>query len=353
MERKKQNFASAILDTMGITMKEVEAELRSLAFWKAVAAECLASFLNLIIICSIYSTMHNDPDLPYSMVQVYSGVVTGLGMIAITTTSLPISGGHINPALSLAACLTGRISPCRAAVYTVVQTAGGVAGAASVLGLSGGDAAHLPQQEISKLWLEIILSFLLAMLFLSTNLKTNDNPALVIGLAYAACISSAGVIINPAASLGLSCLTGNYTNHWVGWAGPAIGATSAAICYYCATTLHTGDRSGGEGTGRKSSSNSKYKTPLKIVLAPSLPTVELPCSKNRCFSLPYQQSISPGVEGSAVKKEGKEVKVKKIKKHVHYSKGSFDEVFTDVEDQNSGSSSGYYSESFKDKSNLF
>lgn len=339
MERKKQDFISVILNTMGNTMNEVEVELRSLSFWKAVAAECLGSFLNLIIICSIYSTMHNDPDLPYSLVQVYSGVVTGLSMIAIITTCLPISGGHINPALSLAAALTGRISPSRAAVYAVVQTAGGIAGAASVLGLS--EAAHLPQQEVSKLWLEIILTFLLSLTFLSTNLK-GDSPALLLGLAYAACISSAGVIINPAAALGLACLAGNYSNHWVGWAGPAIGSATAAICYYCVTTLHTGV----EGSGRKTCYHSKYKTPLKLVLAPSLPTEEIPGSKNRCFSL-------PGVEKSAVKKEVKEIKNKKAKKHVHYSKGSFDDVFTDAEDQNSGSSSGYYSESFKDKSNLF
>jgi hypothetical protein len=37
----------------------------------------------------------------------------------------------------------------------------------------------------------------------------------------------------------------------------------------------------------------------------------------------------------------------KSKKRVHYSKDSFDEVFTDGEDQNSGTSSGYYSESLK------
>ena len=38
------------------------------------------------------------------------------------------------------------------------------------------------------------------------------------------------------------------------------------------------------------------------------------------------------------------VKEVKVKKHVHYTKDSFDEGFTDAEDRNSGSSSGYYSE---------
>ena len=43
----------------------------------------------------------------------------------------------------------------------------------------------------------------------------------------------------------------------------------------------------------------------------------------------------------------KKVTQEKRKKRVHYSKDSFDELFTDTDDQNSGTSSGYYSESVK------
>jgi len=363
MEREKLNFISVIFNKTVNMVEEVKVEMRTLSFWKAVAAECLASFLNLIIICSIYSTMHNDPDLPYSMVQVYSGIVTGLGMIAITTTCLPISGAHINPAISMAAGLAGRISPCRVAVYIFVQTAGGVAGAATMIGLQGEDTPHLPQVKITKLWLEIILTFLLTMLFLRTTLTTKHNSELLIGFTYSACISTAGVSLNPAASLGLACLGSNYNNHWVGWVGPAIGAATAALCYSAITASSYTNPQECKGEGKQVMTNSlpKYKPTNKMVPTP-IPqsTVYIsPGNKKRCFSLPYQLPSTQGVgigtndKIQHIKKDGKEVKIKKVKKRVHYNKESLDEVFTDAEDQNSGTSSGYYSESFRERSKLF
>lgn len=363
MEREKPHFISVIFDKIGNMVEEVKVEMRTLSFWRAVAAECLASFFNLIIICSIYSTMHNDPDLPYSMVQVYSGIVTGLGMIAITTTCLPISGAHINPAISLAAGLTGRISPCRVVVYIVVQTAGGVAGAATVIGLQGEDTPHLPQVKITKLWLEIILTFLLTMLFLRTTLTSKHNSELLIGLTYSACISTAGVSMNPAASLGLACLGSNYHNQWIGWAGPGIGAATAALCYSAITASSYTNHQDYRGKGKQIMTNSlpKYKPTNKMVPTPTQqPTVYIsPGNKKRCFSLPYQLPSTQGVgignnnKTQHIKKDGKDVKIKKVKKHVHYNKESLDEVFTDGEDQNSGTSSGYYSESFRERSRLF
>jgi len=355
MERQKINFFSGIFSKTGSMLEEVEAELRTLSFWRAVAAECLASFLNLIIICSIYSTMHNDPDLPYSMVQVYSGMVTGLGMIAITATCLPISGAHVNPAISLAAGLIGRISPCRVAMYTAVQTAGGVAGAATVIGLQGEDIPHLPQVKITKLWLEIILTFLLTMLFLRTTLFPKHNPEVLIGLTYSACISTAGVNLNPAASLGLACLGSNYNNHWVGWTGPFIGAATAALCY----SATTGCSYRREVKQLKPNSLPKYKpTNNMVTTSTPQPAVYISTDKKRCFSLPYQLPSTQVVGMSAnkiqhIKKDGKEVKIKRVKKHVHYNKDSLDEVYTDAEDQNSGTSSGYYSEGFKERSSLY
>ena len=66
------------------------------------------------------------------------------------------------------------------------------------------------------------------------------------------------------------------------------------------------------------------------------------------------KGISSQLPCSVIMKETKEsefverkVIQEKRKKRVHYSKDSFDEVFTDTDDQNSGTSSGYYSESVK------
>ena len=47
-------------------------------------------------------------------VQVYSGLSCGLAMSCLTTIFLPVSGAHVNPATSLAAAITSRVSVVRA-----------------------------------------------------------------------------------------------------------------------------------------------------------------------------------------------------------------------------------------------
>jgi glycerol uptake facilitator-like aquaporin len=197
--------------------------------------ECIASFLNLVIICSIHSMVSNDPDMPYSMAQVYTGVVSGLGVMTISTIFLPISGAHINPAISIAATVAGRISHTRAMAYISAQACGAVAGAATVIGLDS-SSHQLTETKISDLGLEMILSFLLTMVYLSVIKSTErgkaNNPEVTIGLAYAACLSAARVTLNPAAALGLSFMNKNYNNHWVEWVGPIIGGVAAGFCHW-------------------------------------------------------------------------------------------------------------------------
>merc|ERR1711892_77205 len=101
MEENNVSILTFILDGIENRMKEMESEISTLSFWRAVLAEFLSTFLILIIICSIFSTVSNDPDLPYSMAQVYRGLVTGLGIIPITT----MYGAHMTPAISTACVL--------------------------------------------------------------------------------------------------------------------------------------------------------------------------------------------------------------------------------------------------------
>lgn len=45
-----------------------------------------------------------------------------------------LTGAHINPAVTLAACVIRNISPMRAAMYITAQCGGGIAGAALLYG---------------------------------------------------------------------------------------------------------------------------------------------------------------------------------------------------------------------------
>ncbi len=55
-------------------------------------------------------------------------IATGAMLVVLITILGPISGAHFNPAVSLVFTITGDLDPREAALYTLVQIAGGIAG---------------------------------------------------------------------------------------------------------------------------------------------------------------------------------------------------------------------------------
>src|SRR5689334_10941594 len=71
--------------------------------------------------------------------SVAAGVVAtalafGLTLLALVYLIGPVSGSHVNPAVTLGALLTGRISLPQAAGYWIAQFAGGIVGALALWG---------------------------------------------------------------------------------------------------------------------------------------------------------------------------------------------------------------------------
>ena len=93
-------------------------ELKSAAFYRDVAVEFFATFLLLFIVGGLSAQFGDKP----SIVQI--GLAAGLGVGLIVWGSVSTSGGHINPAISLAVCLAGHITVLRGVAYTVAQCAG-------------------------------------------------------------------------------------------------------------------------------------------------------------------------------------------------------------------------------------
>src|SRR6516165_9925416 len=68
----------------------------------------------------------------------------GFAIVALAYGLGPISGGHVNPAVSLGVFLAGRMSAVEMVGYWVAQFAGALVGAAILMGISGGHE-HLGQ----------------------------------------------------------------------------------------------------------------------------------------------------------------------------------------------------------------
>lgn len=154
-----------------------------------------------------------------------------------------ISGAHINPAVSFAFRLLGRIDNSRFAGYVIAQLAGGaLAGLAiyAILGEEVDAAATVPTINgwDAALTSEIVLTFFLGLVILAV--ATDDRAqgafaAIAIGGYVAAAATGwgpvAGASMNPARTFGPAVGSGVWDYHWVYWLGPLLGASLAVAAY--------------------------------------------------------------------------------------------------------------------------
>lgn len=176
-------------------------------------------------------------------------LVHGLAIATLVFATAKISGGHINPAVTFAAVLTGRMKAGPGVIYIGAQLIGAVAGAlllqvVLVSELEGTLGAHPGATEGvdgvgAAVVLEAILTFVLVFTIFATAIdprSTIGNVApLAIGLAilidHFIGVPLTGASMNPARSFGPALVAGEWTDHWIYWAGPGLGAALAGVVY--------------------------------------------------------------------------------------------------------------------------
>ncbi len=143
----------------------------------------------------------------------------GFAVLAGATISFPISGGHLNPAVSLAMFLTGSITFNLFIIYVIAQILGGIIGAYLTYQIyydhfklnDDGDLigifATVPSIKNTprNYFSEIIATFILILFILMTGFYSQVSPVLVPLLVIGIGISVGnvtGYAINPARDLG-------------------------------------------------------------------------------------------------------------------------------------------------------
>ena len=168
----------------------------------------------------------------------------GLVIVAMAYSIGNVSGCHINPAVSIAMLVSGKLSVKDFIGYLVAQFVGATLGAA-VLALfvgvdSGLGANALYNGNIGlSLLIEIILTFVfvLAILGVTSKVENGAVAGIVIGLSLTLVhilgISFTGTSVNPARSFGPALLVGGdaLINVWVFIVAPLAGGVLAALCY--------------------------------------------------------------------------------------------------------------------------
>ncbi len=168
----------------------------------------------------------------------------GLVIVAMAYSIGNVSGCHINPAVSIAMLISGKLSVKDFIGYLVAQFAGATAGAALLMAFVGKDsglgANGLYQGNIGlSLLIEVILTFVFVLAILGVTSKESNGAVagIVIGLSLTLVhilgISFTGTSVNPARSFGPALLVGGdaLKNVWVFIVAPLVGGALAALVY--------------------------------------------------------------------------------------------------------------------------
>ncbi len=177
----------------------------------------------------------------------------GLAIAVMVAALGHVSGGHFNPAVSIAMLASGQVSAMRAGAYIVAQLLGGVA-AAGVLafvfpalgtlgrnnpGVNLGVLALGPDVTVAGgVVLELVMTFFLVLVIFGTAVDARGSKAvapLAIGLTITIDILFGGRLtgagMNPARAFGPAVVQQDFTNWWIYWVGPILGGIVAAALY--------------------------------------------------------------------------------------------------------------------------
>ena len=221
-------------------------ELKNIVNLKASAAEFIAVLLFVFIGAGVVvSTGTLTQEMTPARLTAIA-LAHGLTICMLVYATAHISGGHINPAVTIATMITGKTPVIKGAMFIIAQLLGGIVGAyllyiavPSVAHGSLGAHALAPGVSItSGLIAETALTFVLVFIIFAT--ATDDRAigsmapfaiGLAVLVAHLVAVPLTGTGINPARSLGPAIAIQDFTNIWIYFVGPVIGAVLAGIIY--------------------------------------------------------------------------------------------------------------------------
>ena len=217
---------------------------------KKYFVECIGTFVLTLLGCG--TAMFLGCNTPAGVVG--TAIAFGLTVVAMAYTIGNISGCHINPAITFAVALSGRMSWKDACGYWCGQLIGGIIAGAILLLLTKVVAAPdltggLGTNGVANaggiggaLLVEFIATFIFVLVVLgATDAKLGaGKPAgLAIGLTlilvHLVCINLTGTSVNPARSIGPALFNGgeSLANVWVFILAPMAGAALSALVWKC------------------------------------------------------------------------------------------------------------------------
>ena len=217
-----------------------EDTLRHRPLWLRVIVEFLGTFVLVTVAAGSGVINHYVGGGPVS--RTAAVIAPGAVVMAMIYALGPLSGLHINPAVTLAFTLRQVFKVSWAVPYLVAQMAGAI-GAALFLQIMFGHVAaggNYPINRPGGDWRSMVMELVLTAILVSIILHTatgyrsiGHNAAIAVGATvallglFASPIS--GASMNPARTLGPDIVANNFTGWWVYIVGPGIGALIAVM----------------------------------------------------------------------------------------------------------------------------
>ena len=206
-------------------------------------AEFIGTFVLVLFACGT-AAMTGCSTTSFDTAYLLTALAFGLVIVAMAYSIGNISGCHINPAVSIAMLISGKLSVKDFIGYVAAQFLGAIAGAGVLMAIIGTErglgANGLFEGDILKsLIVEIILTFVFVIAILGVTSKVENGrvAGLVIGLTLTLVhifgIAFTGTSVNPARSFGPALFVGGdaLANVWVFIVAPLVGGALAAVVY--------------------------------------------------------------------------------------------------------------------------
>lgn len=208
---------------------------------RALAAEAVGTFI-LVAVGSlgVASSVIVGQSAGLFAVMLIVPFAFGLGLLAAIAIAGDTSGGHFNPAVTLAAVIDQRIDWLTGIAYAVAQAVGAFAASLLIQLTLSGDfvratvnepvdlGASSPDPYLRAFSIEIILTAIFVAVILTVATKHPQHALFVIPLTlvviHFAGIPVSGASVNPIRSLAPAVVSGTYAGLWVYVSAPFLGA---------------------------------------------------------------------------------------------------------------------------------
>ena len=221
---------------------------------KKYAAEALGTFALVVFGCGAAAIAGVSTVGPSGLGLLGISLAFGLAVVAMAYTIGPISGCHINPAISVAMTVAGKLSVKDLVGYVIAQCLGAILGAGVLyviasgqfgfemgdwaLGSNGWGEGYLGNFDMKSAFIaELVFTFLFLMVIFGTTAKdaSPQMAGLAIGISLAlihfVAIPITGTSVNPARSLGPALFAGGVALQqlWLFIVAPLAGGVLAAL----------------------------------------------------------------------------------------------------------------------------